>query len=120
MSEELMNFELPVNRSSIIKVIGIGGGGSNAVNHMWKQGISKEEAFEILYKFIKREDLAKPHISKVVKLDKEGVSALRKIYDNAPVEQKYSYGYEKFGFFLEDIRVDVDPAHLEIKKININ
>lgn len=34
-----MNFELPVNRSSIIKVIGIGGGGSNAVNHMWQQGI---------------------------------------------------------------------------------
>jgi cell division protein FtsZ len=39
MSEELMNFDLPVNRSSVIKVIGIGGGGSNAVNHMWKLGI---------------------------------------------------------------------------------
>jgi cell division protein FtsZ len=39
MAEELMNFELPVNQSSIIKVLGIGGGGSNAVNHMWKQGI---------------------------------------------------------------------------------
>ncbi len=39
MSEELINFELPVNKSKIIKVIGIGGGGSNAVNHMWEQGI---------------------------------------------------------------------------------
>jgi cell division protein FtsZ len=39
MPEELINFELPVNRSSVIKVIGIGGGGSNAVNHMWQQGI---------------------------------------------------------------------------------
>ncbi|MFC2080974.1 cell division protein FtsZ [Bacteroidota bacterium] len=39
MAEELMNFQLPVNQSSIIKVIGIGGGGSNAVNHMWKKGI---------------------------------------------------------------------------------
>jgi cell division protein FtsZ len=39
MAEELMNFDMPVNRSSIIKVLGIGGGGSNAVNHMWKQGI---------------------------------------------------------------------------------
>ncbi len=39
MAEELMNFDLPVNQSSIIKVLGIGGGGSNAVNHMWKQGI---------------------------------------------------------------------------------
>lgn len=39
MSDDLMNFDLPVNKSSIIKVLGIGGGGSNAVNHMWKQGI---------------------------------------------------------------------------------
>jgi len=37
--DELMNFELPVNRSSIIKVLGVGGGGSNAVNHMFRQGI---------------------------------------------------------------------------------
>lgn len=34
-----MNFDLPVDRSSIIKVVGIGGGGSNAVNHMFNEGI---------------------------------------------------------------------------------
>ncbi|TVR41868.1 MAG: cell division protein FtsZ [Bacteroidia bacterium] len=34
-----MNFDLPKNQSSIIKVIGVGGGGSNAVNHMFRQGI---------------------------------------------------------------------------------
>ena len=39
MSEELMNFDLPVERSSIIKVLGIGGGGNNAVNHMYRKGI---------------------------------------------------------------------------------
>lgn len=39
MAEDIMNFDLPVERSSIIKVIGIGGGGSNAVNHMYQQGI---------------------------------------------------------------------------------
>ncbi|MFP4023751.1 MAG: cell division protein FtsZ [Thiohalospira sp.] len=39
MADDLMNFDLPVDRSSIIKVIGVGGGGSNAVNHMFKQGI---------------------------------------------------------------------------------
>jgi cell division protein FtsZ len=39
MAEEIMNFDLPVERSSIIKVIGVGGGGSNAVNHMFQQGI---------------------------------------------------------------------------------
>lgn len=40
MSDELMNFDLPVERSSIIKVLGIGGGGNNAVNHMYDEGIT--------------------------------------------------------------------------------
>lgn len=39
MADDLMNFELPVERSSIIKVVGVGGGGSNAVNHMYRKGI---------------------------------------------------------------------------------
>ena len=34
-----MEFDLPKDISSIIKVIGVGGGGSNAVNHMYSQGI---------------------------------------------------------------------------------
>jgi len=37
---DLMNFDLPRDKSSIIKVIGVGGGGGNAVNHMFKQGIT--------------------------------------------------------------------------------
>jgi len=39
MSDDIMNFELPVERSSIIKVFGIGGGGGNAVNYMYRLGI---------------------------------------------------------------------------------
>ena len=39
MADDLMNFDLPVERSSIIKVVGIGGGGNNAVNHMFERGI---------------------------------------------------------------------------------
>ncbi len=39
MTDDIMNFDLPVERSSIIKVIGIGGGGNNAVNHMFERGI---------------------------------------------------------------------------------
>lgn len=35
-----MQFNLPKDQSSIIKVIGVGGGGSNAVNHMYRQGIT--------------------------------------------------------------------------------
>lgn len=35
----MLEFEMPKEQSSILKVIGIGGGGSNAVNHMYGQGI---------------------------------------------------------------------------------
>lgn len=39
MTDDIMNFDLPIVKHSIIKVIGVGGGGSNAVNHMYQQGI---------------------------------------------------------------------------------
>ena len=44
MSEEKNNFgnisfDLPKNQSNVIKVIGVGGGGSNAINYMFQQGI---------------------------------------------------------------------------------
>lgn len=34
-----ITFDLPKNQSNVIKVIGVGGGGSNAINHMFNQGI---------------------------------------------------------------------------------
>ena len=34
-----INFDLPKNQSNVIKVIGVGGGGSNAINYMFLQGI---------------------------------------------------------------------------------
>lgn len=37
--KELIDFDLPTASENIIKVIGVGGGGSNAVNHMYRQGI---------------------------------------------------------------------------------
>lgn len=39
MSKDIMNFNLEKTSGSIIKVIGVGGGGGNAVNHMYQQGI---------------------------------------------------------------------------------
>jgi cell division protein FtsZ len=39
MIKDMINFDLPKNQSSDIKVLGVGGGGSNAVNYMFKQGI---------------------------------------------------------------------------------
>ncbi|MFP4506225.1 MAG: cell division protein FtsZ [Cyclobacteriaceae bacterium] len=43
MAERKYEFDLPSQHSSIIKVIGVGGGGSNAVNHMFNQGIKDVE-----------------------------------------------------------------------------
>ena len=45
MEEDILNgnngmiFDAPKDQASYIKVIGVGGGGGNAVNHMYKQGI---------------------------------------------------------------------------------
>ncbi|GAA5039850.1 hypothetical protein GCM10011506_39600 [Marivirga lumbricoides] len=43
MTEGAYKFEIPKHHKSIIKVIGVGGGGSNAVNHMFNQGIKDVE-----------------------------------------------------------------------------
>ena len=37
--ENSIQFDMPKNKSSVIKVIGVGGGGNNAVNYMFNQGI---------------------------------------------------------------------------------
>ncbi len=37
---ENITFDLPKNQSNVIKVIGVGGGGSNAINHMFQSGIN--------------------------------------------------------------------------------
>jgi cell division protein FtsZ len=39
MDDTILEFNLPTDSPSIIKVIGVGGGGGNAVSHMYKEGI---------------------------------------------------------------------------------
>jgi cell division protein FtsZ len=39
MSDELLDFTMPEKQQTFIKVIGVGGGGGNAVNYMYNQGI---------------------------------------------------------------------------------
>ncbi len=40
MEMDNITFDLPKNQSNVIKVIGVGGGGSNAINHMFQAGIN--------------------------------------------------------------------------------
>ena len=39
MSDTILQFNLPTDTRKIIKVVGVGGGGGNAVTHMYKEGI---------------------------------------------------------------------------------
>lgn len=39
MNDDLLDFQFPKSTQTIIKVIGVGGGGGNAVNHMFNEGI---------------------------------------------------------------------------------
>lgn len=39
MADEIVHFDFPTDSPKIIKVIGVGGGGGNAVNHMYREGI---------------------------------------------------------------------------------
>lgn len=43
MQDSMYSFDLPTTSKSIIKVLGVGGGGCNAVNHMFGQGIKDVE-----------------------------------------------------------------------------
>jgi cell division protein FtsZ len=43
--DSMLKFDMPKNQSSIIKVLGVGGGGSNAVSHMYSQGIQGVDFF---------------------------------------------------------------------------
>lgn len=39
MTDNIVPFDLPIDTPKIIKVVGVGGGGGNAVNHMYREGI---------------------------------------------------------------------------------
>ena len=39
MENQLLSFDINNENTNIIKVVGVGGGGNNAVNHMYRQGV---------------------------------------------------------------------------------
>lgn len=73
--DDLLEFNLPVNFKTIIKVIGVGGGGSNAVNFMYDKGIT---GVDFIVANTDVQALAKSPVSKKVQLGKtltEGLGA---------------------------------------------
>ncbi len=70
---DLIEFDAPAEQTSIIKVIGVGGGGNNAVNHMFREGI-KDVSFVICN--TDNQALKKSPIEKKIQLGPEVTSGL--------------------------------------------
>jgi len=82
-----------------------------------KKTMTNTEALDIIFKdFVKKEEIFKPNYKKTIMISNDQHKKLRQIYDEAPVKQLYTYSLGRFGFILDDIRFDVEPASLEIKK----
>jgi len=80
--------------------------------------MSIEEAWDILYKdFVVKTEIVKPNFRLDSTVDKKKQEILRSIYDQAPVKQLYTYGTNRFGFSIDDLRVDVEHGNLKIQKI---
>jgi hypothetical protein len=81
--------------------------------------ITKSEVMKLIYNnFASREEVANESLKKKDRLNDREMTILRKIYDYGDVKQLYTYGTSKFGFQIEGLRFDVDPAFVEIKKVN--
>lgn len=78
--------------------------------------LSQEDAMEILYSMVDKQEFIKPNYTKNIVLDKDQFNDLRRIYDVGPVEQLYTYSTNRFGFKLDRIRIDVESLNAKIAK----
>ncbi|MBS4056729.1 MAG: cell division protein FtsZ [Bacteroidales bacterium] len=69
---DMFTFEHPKNQSNIIKVIGVGGGGSNAVTHMYHEGI---EGVDFILCNTDAQSLGKSPVSNKIHLGKRNLGA---------------------------------------------
>ena len=99
IEDDLISLKLPdaTQEESIIKVIGVGGGGSNAVNHMFRQGIHGVE-FVVCNTDIQalRQSRVKP--------DPVGEGADRRTRGWLPARKRTSVRYREYGFYQNDSR----------------
>ena len=70
MTDEIVQFDYPQDSPKIIKVIGVGGGGGNAVNHMYKEGIH-----DVTFVLCNTDHQALAPVPVKLQLGKEGLGA---------------------------------------------
>ena len=90
IEDDLISLKLPdaTQEESIIKVIGVGGGGSNAVNHMFRQGIHGVEFV------VCNTDIQALRQSR----------ADRRTRGWLPARKRTSVRYREYGFYQNDSR----------------
>ena len=107
-----MKFDLPKDQSSIIKVIGVGGGGSNAVNHMYDQGIKGVDFIvcntdqQALDAYVRMSDPQSEFVKKLVYGGDEGLASLQRRAMWSSIAQKYRENPEDTNAFLNSLTVD--------------
>ena len=83
-----------------------------------KEEMSLDDAWKILYdNFVEKTEVVKEGYKLDMSIDSSKKELLRSIYDNAPVKKLYTYSTNKFGFKIDELRVDVDHGNLKIQKL---
>ena len=100
IEDDLISLKLPdaTQEESIIKVIGVGGGGSNAVNHMFRQGIHGVE-FVVCNTDIQA--LRQSRVKNRIQLGKELTEGRGRWL---PARKRTSVRYREYGFYQNDSR----------------
>ena len=79
--------------------------------------MSTQDVLNVIFEITGKEDVSSPNYAETVKIDSEQHKSLRDLYDHAPVKKLYTYSLGKFGFEIDELRVDVEPAFLKVKKL---
>ena len=83
-----------------------------------RKKINKKEVMDLIYdNFVNRQEASDEDYKRKEKLDDREHDILRKIYDYGEVKKLYTYGLSKFGFIVDNLRFDVDPGFVEIKRL---
>ena len=70
--DEIVQFDFPTDSPKIIKVIGVGGGGTNAINHMYNKGI---EGVDFIVCNTDQKSIDASPIQNKIKIGKDGLGA---------------------------------------------
>jgi len=83
--------------------------------------LSPDETMDIIFdNFVDSNDFDKKNYELKMKITDEQQDMLSNLYNNGAVKKLYKYSITKFGFEFSNLRFDVTPRDLEIKRVDSN